>query len=230
MTPDAPADSYVVDGALPDPAPDLLPTGTNLLLVGNDDTGAATVAYRLLALAPRYNESAVLMTTERAVAAHVDAYRSELATPDATDALDHLFVVDGSHSGLERDTGPLSPTHVESAASPADVTGLGVGLTNQLRSIPGDRARVALLSLSPVVDRLGPEKTFAFAHVLTSRVRNADLLGLFAVDPTRHQPEHIRIFRSLVDGSLRFRTADDGRPQIRGTGRVDAVSTWIDVD
>lgn len=223
---DAPADSYVVDGALPDPAPDLLPTGTNLLLVGNEDTGAATVAYRLLAPAPRYNESVVLMTTERSVSAHVEAYRSVLADPDD---LDHLFVVDGSHSGLERDIGPLSPADVESAASPADVTGLGVGLTNQLRSIPGDRARVALLSLSPIVDRLGPEKAFAFFHVLTSRVRNADLLGLFAVDPTRHQPEEIRILQSLVDGSLRFRTAAEGRPQIRGTGCVDAIS-WTDVD
>ena len=230
MTADVPADSYVVDGALPDPTPDLLPLGTNLLLVGNDDTGAATVAYRLLSLAPRYNESAVLMTTERTVAAHVDAYRSELVAADTPDDLNHLFVVDGSQSGLERDTGPLSATHVESAASPADVTGLGVGLTNQLRSIPGDRARVAVLSLSPIVDRLGPERTFAFAHVLTSRVRNADLLGLFAVDPGRHQPEHIRIFQSLVDGSLRFRTDDDGRPKLRGTGCVDALSTWTDID
>jgi KaiC/GvpD/RAD55 family RecA-like ATPase len=225
MPVDRPADGYATDGALPDPAPDVLSTGTNLLLVGNADTGAETVAYRLLAPAPHYDESVVLMTTERSVAAHVDAYRSALADPDD---LDHLFVVDGSHSGLERDIGPLSPTDVESAASPADVTGLGVGLTNQLRSLPGDRARIALLSLSPVVDRLGPEKTFAFAHVLTSRVRNAGFLGLFAVDPTRHRPEHIRIFQSLVDGSLRFRTADDGRPQVRGSGCVDALP-WTDI-
>ena len=226
MTLDRPIEGYAVGGALPDPAPDTFPTGTNLLLVGNESTGAATVTYRLLAVAPQYGEAAVLVTTERTVAAHVEAYRSTLSDPDD---LDHLFVVDGSHSGLERDSGGLSPARVEAASSPADVTGLGIGLTNQLRSIPGDRARVALLSLSPIVDRLGPEKTFAFFHVLTSRVRNADLLGLFAVDPTLHEPDTVRIFRSLADGSLRFRTTDDGRKQFRGTGVVDAISDWTDL-
>jgi hypothetical protein len=225
MTVVPPADGYAVDEALP--GVDVLPVGTNLLLVGNESTGAVTATYRLLASAPRYQESVVLMTTDRAAAAHIAAYRSELADPDG---LDHLFLVDGSRSGPERDAGPLSPANVEAASSPADVTGLGVGLTNHLRSIGDGRARLGLLSLSPVVDRLGTEKAFAFFHVLTSRVRQAGLLGLFVVDPTRHEAKHVRILQSLVDGSLRFRLADDGRRQFRGRGAVDAVSAWTDVD
>jgi hypothetical protein len=137
-------------------------------------------------------------------------------------------VVDASHSGIERDTGPLSPASVEAATSPADVTGIGVGVTNHLRSIKSDRVRLGMVSLSPVVDRIGPERTFAFMHVLTSRVRTADLVGLFVVDSSRHEPEHVRVMGSLTDGAFTVRS-HDGRRQLRGTGAVDGVSEWTDL-
>jgi KaiC/GvpD/RAD55 family RecA-like ATPase len=221
-----PTDRYALDDALPGRPLDPVPDGTNLLVVGDDASGALEFVYRALARAPTYGEVVILATTDRTTAELVAGYRSQL--PDADD-LDHLYVVDASHSGLERETGPLSPTRIEAASSPADVTGIGVGVTNHLRSVRSDRVRLGLCSLSAVVERLGPERAFAFAHVMTSRVRSADHLGLFTVDPTRHEPEHVRVLQSLVDGTLTFRETDDGRRQVRGAGVVAAIGEWTDV-
>lgn len=226
MTANSSAGGYVLDGVTPG-GPTDVPSGTNLLLIGDETSGVDTLTYRLLATAATLRESVVLLTTVGTAKTHVEAYQSALDDP--TD-LDHLFVVDGSRSGPERETGPLSPTNVEAASSPGDVTGLGVGLSNHLRSIQSDRARVGFISLSPVVESLGPEKAFAFCHVLTSRIRNADLLGLFVVDPTRHEAEHVRILQSLVDGSVRVRSTDDGRSQVRTTGVLGDRSEWTTID
>jgi KaiC/GvpD/RAD55 family RecA-like ATPase len=221
-----PAGRYALDDALPERRLDPVPGGTNLLVVGEDGSGALAFVSRALARAPTYGEVVILVATDRPTADLVAGYRSRLS--DAED-LDHLYVVDASHSGLKRETGPLSPARIEAASSPADVTGIGVGVTNHLRSVRSDRVRLGVCSLSAVVDRLGPERAFAFAHVMTSRVRSADHLGLFVVDPTRHEPEHVRVLQSLVDGTLTFREADDGRRQVRGTGVVDVAGEWTDV-
>lgn len=227
MTIDPGNDGYALDGVVPGTALESVPGGTNLLVVGDDDSGATDLVYRTLARAPRYHEHAILVSTEQSTAAVVEAYRSELEDPDD---LDHLHVVDGWHSGLERETGPLPATRIEAAASPADVTGLGVGVTNHLRSIGSDRVRIGVVSLSPVIDQLGAERAFAFAHVLTSRVRNADLLGLFVVDPSRHAPEHVRVLQSLVDGTFTVRTTDGGVRELRGVGAVDAIGAWTNFE
>ncbi|WP_318567292.1 DUF7504 family protein [Salinigranum marinum] len=212
--------------ALGDVAPDIalgsVPAGTSLLLVGAPDTGATDFTFRVLAAAPRAAECVILATTDSAPATLTERYQSALESPDD---LEHLHVVDAFHSGPERDIGPLSPAHVEAASSPADVTGIGVGVTNHLRSIPFNRVRLGLVSLSPIVDLIGSERAFAFCHVLMSRIDSADHLGLFVVDPTRHEPEHVRVFQSLTDGAFRFRNAG-GTREIRGTGVVDDVSEW----
>jgi KaiC/GvpD/RAD55 family RecA-like ATPase len=219
-------DRYLLDGTIPGVPLDSVPSGTNLLVVGDETTGAAEFVYRALARAPLYDEHTILVTTEQSVAALVEAYRSRLGEGDD---LDHLRVVDASRSGLERDTGSFSPARIETASSPGDVTGIGVGITNHLRSIRSDRVRLGMLSLSAVVDRIGPEQAFALFHVLTSRGRTAGHLGLFVVDPTRHDSHHVRTLQSLTDGAFTFRTTDDGRRQVRSVGIADAVSEWTDV-
>ncbi|WP_136590741.1 DUF7504 family protein [Salinigranum halophilum] len=213
---------YVLDRAGRDTPLDSLPAGTNLLFVGDDRSGATDLVYRILAGAPAVGECVILVTTDADAGALVERYQSTLSEPDS---LDHLFVVDASDSGLARDIGPLSPTHVEAASSPVDITGIGVGVTNHLRSLDTDRVRLGMVSLSPILERLGAERTFAFCHVLTSRIRSAGHLGLFVVDPSRHAAEHVDILQSLVDGSFRFRTVD-GERQFRGTGAVAAVDDW----
>jgi KaiC/GvpD/RAD55 family RecA-like ATPase len=220
------AGSYAVGDAVVHPSFDAVPDGTNLLLVGDDASGAPDCVHRLLAQAPHAAERVILVTTEAEAGTVVERYQSVLADPGA---LDHLFVVDASASGVSRDVGPLSPTHVEAASSPADITGIGIGITNHLRSMETDRVRLGMVSLSPVLERLGAERTFAFLHVLTGRVRQLGHLGAFVVDPTRHEAEHVDVLRSLTDGTFRFRATDDGRA-FRGEGAVDAVAEWTPLD
>jgi KaiC/GvpD/RAD55 family RecA-like ATPase len=220
------ASAYTFGTAVPDAPLDSIPAGTNLLVVGDEESGAADLVYRVLAQAPAVGEKVILVTTDETTGSLAEAYRSIL--PDAT-ALDHLFVVDASMSGLDRDTGPLSPTHVEAAASPTDITGIGVGVTNHLRTLRTDRVRLGLLSLSPLLDALGAERTFAFFHVLTSRVRQNGHLGLFTIDPSHHEQEHVDILQSLTDGAFRFETTD-ATSLFRGVGAVDAVSEWTPLE
>ncbi len=223
----APTDgTYAVADAVPHPLLDSLPPGTNFLLVGDDASGASDLLYRILAQAPRVSERVIIVTTEGDAGTVARQYRTKLADPDS---LEHLSVVDASLSGLARDTGPLSPTRVEAASSPADITGIGVGITNHLRSIGTGRVRIGMVSLSPILEKLGAERTFAFFHVLTGRTRRAGHLGLFVVDPSRHEATHVDVLQSLTDGTFRFRTPKDGRA-FRGEGTVDAVSEWTPLE
>lgn len=226
VTPSPADDTYTVGDAVPHPSLDSLPAGTNLLLVGDDASGASDLLYRVLVQAPRVSERVIIVTTEGDAGTVTRRYRTKLADPDS---LEHLFVVDASLSGLARDTGPLSPTRVEAASSPGDITGIGVGVTNHLRSIGTDRVRLGTVSLSPILEKLGAERTFAFFHILTGRVRQAGHLGLFVVDPSHHEATHVDVLQSLTDGAFRFRKTEDGRT-FRGEGTVDAVSDWTPLD
>lgn len=226
MTTPTEGGAYTLGAAVPDAPIDSIAPGTNLLFVGDDTNGATGLVHRILAQAPTVGETVILVTTDENPKPLVETYQSVL--PDSA-SLEHLFVVDASVSGLDRDLGPLSPTRVETASSPTDITGIGVGITNHLRTIQTDRVRLGLLSLSPLLEALGPERTFAFFHVLTSRVRRDGHLGLFTVDPSRHEREHVDILQSLTDGAFNFKLTD-GTPLCRGVGAVDAVSEWTPLE
>lgn len=217
---------YDIDGVIPGTPLESVPAGTNLLLTGTDETGATDLFYRILSVAPSRGESVVLVGTADTPRTLAERYRSTLP---AGGSLDHLRIVDAAESGLDQELGPLSPTQVESAASPADITAIGIGITNHLRSGDVDRTRLGVNSLSPIIDGIGPERTFAFLHVLTSRVRMGDHLGLFLVDPTRHADEEVRIMRSLTDGVFDFQCTDAGDPVVRGAGVVSDVDDWTPI-
>lgn len=104
------------------------------------------------------------------------------------------------------------PERVEYVSSPADLTGIGIGVTGQLRRVAeteADRTRICFYSLSTLLMYAEFESVFRFLHVLSDRVDSIDALGLFALDPTTHDESTVNTLKQLVDGVIEVRS-DNG--------------------
>jgi hypothetical protein len=107
---------------------------------------------------------------------------------------------------------------VESVAG-GDLTGVSLATAKQVRGLGGGddgRIRLGLVSVSTLLTDGDLETVFQFLHVLGSRVSGGDWLGLFAIDPSRHDRRAISTVRAAFDAELRL--GDD--LETRGTGVV----------
>lgn len=125
--------------------------------------------------------------------------------------------------------GALPADRVEYVSSPADLTGIGIGVSEQLRRFAEadvERTRMAFYSLSTLLMYAELETVFRFLHVLTGRVDSIGGVGAFAIDPTTHEESTVNTLKQLFDGMIELRDGDDGR-EIRLVGFGDAPSEWI---
>ena len=132
-------------------------------------------------------------------------------------------------SVTERQGGGSHPADlVEYVSSPADLTGLGIAVSEQLRRIvesDAERTRVAFYSLSTLLMYAELETVFRFLHVLTGRVDSIDGLGVFAIDPSTHEESTVNTLKQLFDGMIELREGSGGR-EIRIVGVEDAPTEW----
>jgi len=118
---------------------------------------------------------------------------------------------------------------VEYVNSPGDVTGVGIGVSEQLRRFVEDdteRTRVAFHSLSTLLMYSEVETVFRFLHVLTGRIDGIDGIGLFTIDPTTHEEGTVNTLKQLFDGAIELREGEDG-PEMRFVGLPDAPEGWV---
>jgi len=118
---------------------------------------------------------------------------------------------------------------VEYVNSPGDMTGVGIGVSEQLRRFAEEdteRTRVAFHSLSTLLMYSEVETVFRFLHVLTGRIDGVDAIGLFTIDPMTHDAETVNTLKQLFDGAIELRDGDDG-PGIRFLGLPDTPDGWI---
>jgi len=123
----------------------------------------------------------------------------------------------------------LSPEKVEYVSSPADLTGIGIGVSEQLRRFAEsdvERTRVGFYSLSTLLMYAQLETAFRFLHVLTGRIDSIDGLGVFAIDPTTHEKSTVNTLKQLFDGMIELRDGGDGR-EVRLVGVADASPGWV---
>jgi len=121
------------------------------------------------------------------------------------------------------------PDRVEYVNSPGDLTGLGIGVTEQLRRFFEDdtqQVRTAFHSLSTLLMYSDIETVFRFLHVLTGRIDDMDGLGLFTIDPTTHDEGTVNTLKQLFDGAIELRT-DAGETELRFVGVEDAPQDWV---
>jgi KaiC/GvpD/RAD55 family RecA-like ATPase len=172
--------------------------GTNILISGPPLTGKRRLAMEILAAGADDGEGSVIVTTRDSSDRVIADYRSLVENPDETT----LGVVDcvTQHQGRsvqDSDT-------VKYASSPVDMTGIGIKFSEFLEGFYSDRGitqnRVMLDSLSTLLMYSDLQTVFRFMHVFTSRIENADALGVHVIESTAHDAEAMNTLKQLFDG------------------------------
>lgn len=193
-------EGYRLADSIPGDVPESVPLGTNLLIVGPPMVGKQRVALRTLAQAPRYDQASILVTTSIPVNKLEHQYRKYAPNED----LSHLRIIDATGAKAEG----TRCTHTVS--SPADLTGIGIGITENVRAVEGRRVRLGLVSISTLLQYLDSERVFSFLHVLTNRVSQSGYLGVFTLDPDIYDTQTVQAIKSLFDAVVRLEENEDG--------------------
>ena len=204
---------------------DELRGGTQLLGVGPPTLDLQAVGYRLLADGLGRGEGAVAVSVDRSAEAVGAALRDHGA-----DSLERLAVVDATG----RSSTPDTDFGVETVASPADLTGISVGVSGALRVLdeaPVDRVRLLFDSLSSMAVYADFDRIFQFVHQLGVQTDEADGLGL-SLTTAGTEAGRLDRLRSLTDGTLELREGAEGvewrlAGGAGGPGRgVEATGEW----
>lgn len=100
--------------------------------------------------------------------------------------------------------GPPTASLVETVSSPADLTGLGITLSEQLRSWNGDGNDVALCfdSVSALLHAVDTQTAFRFLHVLTGRFDSVGANAHYHLDPAEFDPQTVNTITALFDAAI----------------------------
>ena len=191
--------------------------GTNILIAGPPLTGKRRLAMDILAHGAGLGEGSVIVTTRDSSERVLADYRSRVDDPDTVD----LGVVDCVTQHQGRSTADTDV--VKYASSPVDMTGIGIKFSEFLEEFYGERDRtqnrVMLDSLSTLLMYSDVQTVFRFMHVFTSRIDDADALGVHVIESTAHQPEALNTMKQLFDG---FVEVDEDREKTVRLPDVDA--------
>jgi KaiC/GvpD/RAD55 family RecA-like ATPase/DICT domain-containing protein len=198
--------------------------GSTLLVVGPPMTGKRDLVLRLLAEGFDSGEGAAVVSTDASAGNIRESLASYTATPGEELPIGVVDCVGDSHG---RET--LGPYDAR-VSSPADLTGIGMELTTVLERLYADRAkrlRFGLLSLTTMSMYSDAEQVVRFLHAITSRVEQADALGLVVAHSDTMDEERLQRLRSFVDGvvEVREREGDTG-VELRVLGVRGSATDW----
>mgnify|MGYP006279883477 CR=1 FL=1 len=172
--------------------------GTNILISGPPLTGKRKLAMDILAHGAAGGEGSVIVTTRDSSDRVVADFQSRLTDPDDAD----LGVVDcvTQHQGRSASDTEL----VKYASSPVDMTGIGIKFSEFVEEFYTQRGvrknRVLMDSLSTLLLYSDLQTVFRFMHVFTSRIEDADALGVHVIESTAHDAEEMNTMKQLFDG------------------------------
>ncbi|MFB6163861.1 MAG: hypothetical protein ABEJ31_01755 [Haloarculaceae archaeon] len=176
--------------------------------------GASGVCFDLLA-DDDPDETAVLSISYRKSPGEwIDDWTETVGTPPATGLV--LAVGDRSHPGEDADlqrTG--EPWRIETVEKAADLTGIGIVLSDFLATA-GERdgpTRLCFDSLTALLQFADLKRTFRFLHVVTGRVKTADAVGHYHIDPRAHDEQTLATITGLFDAVVEV--DDDGEWTVR---------------
>jgi KaiC/GvpD/RAD55 family RecA-like ATPase len=190
--------------------------GTNILVSGPPLTGKRRLAMDVLAHGAANGEGSVIVTTRDSSDRVLADYRSRLTSPDDAD----VGVVDcvTQHQGRSASDTEL----VKYASSPVDMTGIGIKFSEFVEEFYSERGarrnRVLVDSISSLLMYSDLQTVFRFMHVFTSRIEDADALGVHIIDSTAHDAETMNTMKQLFDGIIEVDEASELSVQLPGTG------------
>lgn len=198
--------------------------GSTLLLSGPPMTGKRLLGMGLLAEGFDHGESTAVVSTDSSAADIHESLADVYGGP--TDQFP-VGVVDciGEMQG-QSELGPLD-TRLN---SPADLTGLGIALTElleQLYTAHSERLRVGLFSLTTMSMYVDTEQVVRFLHVIANRIDEADGVGFVVSHSDTIENDQLQQLKSFVDGVVEFREASDGTIQIRVRGLDGGQTEWV---
>ena len=174
--------------------------GTNILVSGPPLSGARRLAFDVLAHGANAGEGSVIITTRDSSDRVLTDFRSLLDDPDESP----VGVVDCVTQHQGRSTDGDEP--VKYASSPVDMTGIGIKFSEFLEEFYTERAleqnRIVVDSLSTLLTYSDPQTVFQFMHVLTSRLEDADAVGIHVVESSAHDPGDMNTLKQLFDGMV----------------------------
>lgn len=192
------------------------------LLAGPAMTGKYDLILDLLTDRLLTGSGALLVSTNESADGVFTAVESRLGEiPDEFRLVDCISDQQGGGDGYHAD-------QVEYVSSAADLTGIGIGVSEQLRRFVEndiEQVRMGFHSLSTLLMYVELETVFRFVHVLSGRVDGIDGLGVFAIDPTTHEESTVNTLKQLFDGMIEVRDAD-GTEEIRLVGIPGTPDGW----
>jgi len=176
--------------------------GTSVLIAGPAMTGKESLAKNILADGSHQGEGALVVTTNDSAENVVEDYKQRVSGVSNL----QFGVVDCRAEGSSRSEGDTPPgLHLHHVSSPGDLTGIGIGITQILESLHGggaDTGRMALISLSTMLNYTDRETVFKFCHVLSSRLDAASYLGVFTIDTGAHDEQTLQVIKQAFDGLI----------------------------
>lgn len=209
---------YQVDGSLPVAE---LPGGS-YLLAGPAMSGKYELLLDFIAEGVEVGDGVLFVTTNESAGPILEDIEGELGSlPEQIRLVDCV----AERQGTE---GRYPSERVEYVSSPGDLTGIGIGVSEQLRRfVEADvnQIRLCFYSLSTLLMYTELETVFRFLHVLSGRVDSIGALGLFALDPTTHEPSTVNTLKQLFDGVIEVRL--DNGAQARLLGVPGGDGEWV---
>ncbi|WP_255195972.1 DUF7504 family protein [Halorarius litoreus] len=184
--------------------------GASLLLSGD----AQPVREQLLDAAAEgleAGEAVILITADTSAQTVVETLRGRKGF-----APERLGVVDVTN---EKGPEEIDGVRVSQLSSPGDLTGMSLEFAKHLERFEklgyAQRVRVGLLSISTLLMYGQLQTVFRFLHVFTSRIRSAELFGLFALHPAMHDDKETNTIRAIFDAEA---LVEGDSVDLRGSG------------
>ncbi len=200
-----------------------VPPGASLLISGPAMTGKDDLLQGFLADGLAGDEAAIAVTTGGPAEGVIDDIHSRADFEGrALSAVDSR--AEGSRESQELGNG----SHVHRVSDPADLTSIGVCVTEALERVDVggyDRGRFGLTSLSTMLTYTDEKTVFKFCHVLSSRLEGAGFVGLYTIDESAHDQQTLQVLKQNFDGQVQLRE-QGGTRQVRARGFGGDPTPW----
>ncbi|MCD4806086.1 MAG: recombinase RecA [Methanococcoides sp.] len=201
--------------------------GTNLMLIGPPMCGKDDLLNKIVHTGLKNNEASIIVSTRETGERVLEWF--SLNDLDVENA--NIGIVDCVTKTLGIPTQDLDM--IKRAASPVDLTGIGVRMGQYLEEFLVQRKsiglRLCMNSLSTILMYSNLQTVFRFLHVYTGRVKAAKAFGIFVVEDETHDPQTVATLKQLFDGMIEIKETDSGYA-IRVLGITQKPTKWYDFE
>jgi len=180
--------------------------GNLLVLASSFDKVGTEVCGELLTDAEPSATTVIAVTYRRSAGEWIEGWYEHTSTPPARGIV--IGVGDGRPTDLQDlDVPGRDRWTAESVDNAGDLTGLGIKLSEHLDGATGP-TRFCFDSLTALLQYNDLKPAFQFCHALTGRVKAADAIGHYHLDPAAHDEQTLATIMGLFDASIE--RSDDG--------------------